>query len=166
MRFKFGREPGWADALATLLQRTPGVEALLRETDLLLPLPLAPQRLRERGFNQSLELARRLAPGKIDGSVLLRTRHRTPQTSLDRTARLGNLRGAFALDPVRAQGLSGRRVTLLDDVMTTGATIHEAARTLRAGGAGWVGALVLARTDAEPASGAAGASIADGIRPR
>ncbi|MEO8250607.1 MAG: ComF family protein [Burkholderiales bacterium] len=145
--YKFGREPGWASALAALLLATDAVPALIAEADLLLPVPLAPERLRERGFNQALQVARRLAPTKFDPLLLQRIRLAPPQASLARSARLTNVRGAFALDAARCDAVRGRSVLLVDDVMTTGSTLFEAARVLREAGAARVTALVLARAD-------------------
>ena len=73
----------------------------------MLPMPLAPARLAERGFNQALELARRLAPDQTDATLLLRTRETPPQSGLARAERLRNLRGAFALEPLRAAEVCG-----------------------------------------------------------
>ena len=64
-------------------------------------MPLSAQRLAERGFNQALLLARALAPQKTDAGLLLRVRHTAAQTALDRKQRLGNVKGAFAVDPLR-----------------------------------------------------------------
>ncbi len=110
-------------------------------------MPLSVQRLRERGFNQALEIARRLAPAKTDAHTLLRIRDTAPQRSLDRAGRLLNVRGAFAVEPSRAARVVGRHVLLVDDVMTSGASLHAAAAALRQAGAVRVSALVLARTD-------------------
>ena len=79
--------------------------------------------------------------------LLLRSRETAPQSGLDRRERLRGLRGAFALDPLRADELRGRRLVLVDDVMTTGASLHAAGQVLRAGGAAHITAIVLARTD-------------------
>ena len=146
-RLKFRGEPGLARMLAGLMVQTPGAAALIAGADRLLPMPLGPRRLARRGYNQSHELARRLAPGRCDPHTLLRVRETPPQASLDRAARLSNLEGAFAVDPSRCRSLQGQRLLLVDDVMTTGATLAEAARTLRQAGAAEVGAIVLARTD-------------------
>ena len=146
-RYKFGNAPGWAGALALLLRSAPWVEPALEQADLLLPMPLSRQRLQERGFNQSLELARHLAPRKTAPDLLLRIRHTAPQSSLKRVERLHNIKAAFAVDPLRLAELRGKRVVLLDDVMTSGASLFEAAQTLRDAGAAHVTGLVLARTE-------------------
>ncbi len=144
--FKFRDETGWAAPLATLMRSTPWAEPLLDEADHVLPMPLAHARLRERGFNQAHELARRLAPAKADATLLLRVHNTPPQAGLPRAKRLQNLRGAFALDPLRAHAVQGKRIVLVDDVMTSGASLFTAAQTLRAAGAAHVAAMVLART--------------------
>ena len=147
-QFKFRGDAGWAAPLATLLRSAPWVEPALEQCDLALPMPLAPARLRERGFNQALELARRLAPDKTDSTLLLRTRETPAQSGLTRAERLRNLRGAFAIEPLRAAAVRGRRVVLVDDVMTSGASVFAAAEVLRSAGAAHITAVVLARTDA------------------
>jgi ComF family protein len=146
--FKFRGETGWAVAFAQLMRNAPWAEAALERCDLVLPMPLATARLRERGFNQSLELARRLAPGKTDATLLLRMRDTPAQRGLARPERLLNLRGAFAVEPLRAAAVRGRRIVLVDDVMTSGASLFAAAQTLRAAGATHLTGLVLARTEA------------------
>ncbi len=146
-RFKFGGEPGWAAALATRMAQVSGVEDELRAADVVLPLPLAPRRLAERGFNQALLLARRLAPQKTDALLLLRLRETGSQVALERQARERNVEGAFGVEPLRAAQLRGLRVLLVDDVMTSGASLHAAARALRQAGAARVAAVVLARTE-------------------
>lgn len=146
--FKFQGDPGWAGTLATLLRSTPWAEPALDAAEIVLPVPLSRQRLRERGFNQALLLARHLAPRKTEATLLLRLHDTDAQSSLRRAQRLRNLRGAFAVDPLQAKRLRGRSVVLVDDVMTTGATLHAAATALRQAGARQVSALVVARTDA------------------
>lgn len=145
-QFKFGSQPGWAAELATVMRSAPWVEPALEQADCVLPMPLARERLAERGYNQALLLARRLAPHKTDATLLLRTRHSPAQSELARAERLRNVRGAFAVEPLRAQTLRGRRVVLIDDVMTTGASLHAAATALRQAGTSQVTAVVLART--------------------
>ncbi|WP_295537695.1 ComF family protein [uncultured Pseudacidovorax sp.] len=147
-RFKFSGEAGWAAPLAAVLARHPRTAALLAEADRVLPMPLAPERLRERGFNQALAIARQLAPARTDAQLLLRPVHSPPQAGLDRAQRLRNLRGAFCVAPARLAELRGAHLLLVDDVMTTGATLFTAAAVLRQAGAARVTALVLARTPA------------------
>ncbi len=115
--------------------------------DLILPMPLHPRRLAERGFNQAVELARPLARTRelpLGLAVVSKLRDIPAQAGLDREARLRNPRGAFECD----MSLHGQRVIVVDDVMTTGATLGELARTLKRQGASWVGNLVVARTPA------------------
>jgi len=146
-RYKFGDRPGWAGTLALLLRSAPWVEPALDEADLVLPMPLSAQRLRERGFNQALELARQLAPARTAPALLLRLRNTPAQSALSRQARLRNVRGAFGLAAGRAHEVEGRRVVLVDDVMTSGASLFAAAQALREAGAAHITGLVLARTE-------------------
>jgi ComF family protein len=145
-QFKFRGEPGWARTLATLMRSAPWVEPALDQADHVLPMPLAAGRLAERGFNQALLLARSLAPARTRPDLLLRTRQTAAQSALGRDARRANVQGAFAVEPLRAGELRGARVVLVDDVMTSGATIFSAAAVLRHAGAAHITAIVLART--------------------
>ncbi|SCK39322.1 comF family protein [Variovorax sp. HW608] len=145
--FKFRGNAGLASPLATLLRSAPWIEAAIEQADIVLPMPLTSARMRERGFNQAHELAKRLAPDTTDPAILLRTRDAPAQNRLTRAERLRNLRGMFALEPLRAAAVRNRRVVLVDDVMTTGASVFTAAEVLRRGGASHITAIVLARTD-------------------
>lgn len=146
-QFKFQQQPGLASALAQLLAAAPGVAAATARATLVLPLPLSAERLVERGYNPAQLLAQRLAPGRMRTDLLLRVRHAPPQRGLSRAERLKNVRGAFAVDPARAAAVRDQRLVLVDDVMTTGASLGEAARALRAAGAAHITALAFARTD-------------------
>ena len=145
--YKFNGNPGASAFLATLLRSAPWVESALERCDLLLPMPLSHQRLRERGFNQALELARHLARGKTDPSLLRRIRDTPSQRPLTRAERQRNVAGAFSLEPLRAHSVRAQRVVLVDDVMTSGASLFSAAQALREAGADHITALVIARTD-------------------
>ena len=120
---------------------------------LVLPVPLSPRRLAERGYNQAWELARRLAalarrPSRAD--LLQRPFETAHQAGLGRGERQRNLRGAFMVDPRQRHTLQGQRVMLVDDVLTTGATASEATAALLRAGAAAVDLWVIARTpDAE-----------------
>ncbi|MEX2220351.1 MAG: ComF family protein [Candidatus Rokuibacteriota bacterium] len=114
--------------------------------ELLLPVPLHPRRERERGFNQAALVARRVGRAwrrPVRDDVLVRTVATPSQTELDAPARRANVRNAFRLR--RPEVIAGRHVVLVDDIFTTGATLSECARCLRAGGASIVGVLTVAR---------------------
>ena len=145
--FKFNSDPGWASTFATLLRSTPWVEPALENADLVLPLPLSRQRLQTRGFNQALALARALKPDKADAHVLLRIKDTPAQSSLNREERLSSVKDAFALDPLLAPRIKGKRLVLVDDVMTSGASLYAAASALRSAGAAHITGMVIARTE-------------------
>ncbi|MFS0825599.1 ComF family protein [Pseudomonas phoenicis] len=119
----------------------------LPRPDLLLPIPLAKRRLRQRGFNQAAMLARWLSRQlrvPCEQGWLQRTRETAAQQGLDAQARQRNLRGAFALTPQAAP--AGLHLALVDDVLTTGATAQALATLLRRAGASRVDVYCLART--------------------
>lgn len=147
-RYKFHSDTGWAGTFASLLRSTPWVEPALEQAAWVLPMPLSRARLAHRGFNQALLLARRLAPATTRADLLLRIRDTPAQAELNRSDRLRNLRDAFAVEPRLAHVLKAQRVVLVDDVMTSGASLHAAATVLKRCGAAHVTALVVARTDA------------------
>jgi ComF family protein len=134
------------------MRSAPWVEPALDSADFVLPIPLSRQRLMTRGFNQSLLLAKHLAPEKSDSGLLLRLSESPAQRTLGRAERLTSLTGAFAVEPLAAERIRGSRVVLVDDVMTTGASLDAACRVLRHAGVAHITALVLARTDAPSAN--------------
>jgi ComF family protein len=146
--FKFHDHTGWARSFATLMRSVPWVEPAIDRADWLLPMPLAAMRLQERGFNQTALLARALEPTKVQSDVLLRVRETPPQSALARQDRLKNVAGAFAIEPGRYAEVAGKHVVVLDDVMTSGASLASAARALRSAGAAHITGLVFARTEA------------------
>ena len=155
-RYKFGNRPGWAPFFADLLIATPGVRPALNALqagDLIIPMPLSAERLQSRGFNQAWQLACALharsgSAATPDSHLLLRVKNTRPQTELQREARLANVKGAFQVDPLRQPLLAGRRVLLVDDVMTSGASLFTAATALRTAGAAHITAMAIARTPA------------------
>ncbi len=125
----------------------PVLTAQIEHWDLILvvPVPLHPARLRERGFNQAELLAKILAQ-KINvplNGALERIRYTTTQTAFDRVERMENLRGSFRLR--KKIGVRGLHVLLVDDILTTGSTLSECARVLREAGARSVYAVTAAR---------------------
>ncbi|MEO8278038.1 MAG: ComF family protein [Ideonella sp.] len=149
-RFKFHSALDLCAALAERLLEA-AQAAKLPPPGLIVPTPLSPRRLRERGYNQAWELARRLARRlgcAASPDLLLRVEDRPPQLSLPREERLANVRNAFAVDPLRRGELQGCDVTVVDDVMTTGATAEEITGVLRRAGVARVQIWTLARTPA------------------
>ena len=143
-RHKYGLDQSLGRALAEYLDAAPALDA--DAYDVVIPVPLHRSRLRWRGFNQAAllgaALARRLNCS-LDVASLARVRSTPPQTARDRAQRTRNVRDAFAVR--RPSRVAGRRVLLVDDVMTTGATADECARVLRAAGARRIDVLTLAR---------------------
>ncbi len=136
---KFRGELALAPLLGGLLRdRLPADEPV----DSVVPVPLSAARLRSRGYNQALEIARHVAAGKVDIELCVRRRDGAPQMELPWAERQRNVRGAF--DCRRA--LLGATIAVVDDVMTTGATLDEMARTLKRAGAERVVNWVVART--------------------
>ncbi|MGH6854894.1 MAG: ComF family protein [Aestuariivirga sp.] len=120
---------------------------LLGDADVLVPVPLHPLRLWQRRFNQSGYLAQRLAmqSGKPwRGDLLARVKATRPQVGLDSRARLKNLRGAFRVEPENHVHIAGRKILLVDDVLTTGATSAACAQALKQAGAAQVDVLIFA----------------------
>ena len=139
---KYGGQLALAGLFARQMHRDIG-RAL--GVDLILPLPLHPLRLAERGFNQAAEIAKvlsRLTGIAMDARLGLRVRNTAAQAALPWHERAANMRGAFACDGE----LAGLRIAAVDDVMTTGATLDEFARTLKRSGAARVENWVVART--------------------
>ena len=123
-------------------------EELLAEAALIVPVPLHRRRLFMRRYNQSALLAARLARrarATLAVDLLVRRRHTRLQGQLSADARRRNVQGAFEIRRKRKAMLDGKRVLLIDDVLTTGATVDECARVLRRGGATAVDVLTLAR---------------------
>lgn len=144
LAFKHGDETHLANALGRWMYRV-GAE-LLEEADLLLPVPLHWSRLFRRRYNQAALLAHALhACGgpRVAPDWLRRVRRTPSQGQSGRAWREANVRDAFRLRPRKI--VEGRRVVLVDDVMTTGATVEECARVLREEGASFIGVLTLAR---------------------
>ncbi len=148
---------GWwviADAMALRMMRT-GREVLDGiDAPVFVPVPLAPGRLRERGFNQSELLARglaRRARGEVASDLLVRLRETGTQTQLTPVERLVNVHSAFAVPEPRRVAIRGRSLVLVDDVLTTGATLNACAVALLDGGASQIRYWTFgrARTDAD-----------------
>ena len=145
-QFKYGRDISTGAALASFMAEFDFPDFDFTDYSIIIPVPLHIGRLRERGFNQSLILAK--AIGKkygipVNFSLLKRSKSTLTQTGLDKTQREKNMRGAFTVsDNAKAKG---KNIILFDDVYTTGATINQCAKILIKAGAGKVAVLTLAR---------------------
>jgi len=135
---KFRGELALAPLFAALLAERVRAERV----DCIVPVPLSAQRLRRRGYNQAVEIARHVRGGILELELCERTRDAPPQMELPYEARQRNVRGAFRC----TRPLGGATVAVVDDVMTTGATLDEMARALKGAGAERVMNWVVART--------------------
>lgn len=144
--FKFRDQLDLAKPMGSWMARA-GQE-LLKEADFLVPMPLHRWRLLQRRYNQSALLAReigRLSARRVLTQGLLRIRHTKRQVGLDRAARQENVQGAFRVPPDIAGLIRGSRVLLIDDVLTSGASVDAATRALKRAGAAEVDVLVFCR---------------------
>jgi competence protein ComFC len=145
-RFKYGRQYYLRRVLADYLLEAMGDRRILSvPPDCIVPVPLHPTRLRERGFNQATALAEVVSKcAKIPiVQCIERRRYTQTQTQFDRTERMRNLRNTFALRKNR--DVRGKHTLLADDILTTGSTLHECALVLREAGAESVRAITVAR---------------------
>jgi competence protein ComFC len=145
-RFKYGRQYYLRGILAEYLVEAMQDERILKEPiDWIVPVPLHPAKLRERGFNQAAALGEALC--KREGLSTLRCiqrkRYTPTQTRFDRAERMRNLHKAFAVR--KNSNVRGKHLVLLDDILTTGSTLHECALVLRESGAASVRAITVAR---------------------
>ena len=145
-RWKFASQPALASHLARWMQAHAPIQQLITAADVLIPVPLSSARLRERGYNQAALLARHLDAAKCQPHHLQRVLHTAAQSASTRAQRLRNLRHAFAVPDAHRAQLADQRIVLVDDVMTTGATLHAATRALLQAGAAQVDVLCVART--------------------
>jgi ComF family protein len=144
---KFGHRLELAALFGQLLAER--LAPVVHSATLLVPVPLAFERQADRGFNQAREIARvvqRQLRCTVLDAALLRTRHGAPQESLDADARRRNVRKAFAVAAAHAAAIGGAEVMVVDDVMTSGATLGEIASVLKRAGAARVTNAIVART--------------------
>jgi ComF family protein len=140
-RYKYGNMLSFSKTFGQLLKE----KSKLENIDLIIPMPMHPTRFKERGFNQALEIAKVLTKGqseKLDYKNVIRQKITPPQASLPLKQRVKNIKGAFSV----SGNLTGKRIAIVDDVMTTGASINELAKTLKNAGATHVECWVIART--------------------
>ncbi len=147
--FKFHGQTAWAREMARMMLEQPGARALLEASDGMIAIPLSRSRLTERGYNQAWELARQLHKATrvpLWPNVLVRHHTQRLQHELPRAERLEHAARAFTIQPDALDKLHNRTLVLIDDVMTTGATLQAATQRLIEAGVREVHALVFART--------------------
>ena len=145
-RLKFSGQMAYLPLLQGWLQQPDCLE-LVADADLLLPVPLHPRRLKARGFNQAWLLAQGFKDSPLGREVLIRERFTLPQVGLNPKERRDNVKGAFAVP--QASAVKGKKILLIDDLFTTGATARECARVLSRAGAARVEVLTVARVKHE-----------------
>jgi ComF family protein len=149
LQLKFGARLALAPWFAALLRDAVLAQRGLPLPDVLCPVPLGPQRLVERGFNQALEIARPLARAlgvPLQPRLALRVLDTRAQSGIAPGERKKNMRGAFSVEPEMLDAVAGRHVGVVDDVMTSGSTLDALAAALKQAGAARVTSFVFART--------------------
>jgi ComF family protein len=148
-RFKYGGEESLGRGLSALIRAALDEREDAAAIDVVVPVPLHVRRLRARGFNQSVLLARHLkiAAARVDVSALQRIRDTPPQAGMSARERRENVAGAFRVRAGCERRVTGANVLLVDDVFTTGSTANECARTLRDAGAARVSIAVISRAE-------------------
>lgn len=145
-RYKYSNMLSLSQTFGQLLSEKIQLDSLNNSSvDLVIPMPMHPARLKERGFNQALEIAKILTRNhaeKLDYKSVIRQKLTPPQASLPLKERVKNIKGAFKV----SGDFSGKRIAIVDDVMTTGASLNELAKTLKKAGASHVECWVIART--------------------
>jgi ComF family protein len=144
--FKYDKKSMLANPLGKLLSEYGSRLLNKEEYNLIIPVPLHPQRLRQRGFNQSLMLAKKISEAwhvKVCAECLKRIKWTIPQTMLPVNERQINVKGAFSCSD---SAVRGKKVLLVDDVYTSGSTVNECAKVLKKHGVLQVDVLILART--------------------
>lgn len=144
-RYKYGNNLNLGETFGEFLAEKMNIEDGLKNIDLIIPMPLHAIRLKERGFNQALEIAKLVCKNhkdKLDYKSIERQTLTPPQASLPLKERVKNIKGAFKVNA----DLAGKRIAIIDDVMTTGASLNELAITLKKAGAVHVECWVIART--------------------
>ena len=139
-QYKYNQQLFLAETFAELMLQK--IQA--QNIDHIIPMPLHPNRLQERGFNQSLEVSRIIGKHlniRVNGQAVLRIKLSPPQASLPLKEHVRNMKGAFICN----ENLSGMRIALIDDVMTTGASLNALAKAVKAKGAAHVECWLIAR---------------------
>ena len=149
-QWKFHQHIAWSAEWARIMRLDPVLLRVLTRAEVWIPIPLTPARQSERGFNQAWELMKQLHPispqAVLQPHVLVRHPTERLQHQLSRQERLLHAHQALSLDPSSRAAIQGRRIVLIDDVMTTGATLYAAAQHLLDAGAQEVSSVALART--------------------
>jgi ComF family protein len=145
-KFKYGRNVSTGNSLGLFMANFSFPDFNFSEYSLLIPVPLHIKRLRDRGFNQSLLLAKEMGEKynlPVKFSLLKRSKFTLTQTGLNKAEREKNIKGAFVV--AKKEKVTGKNIILIDDVYTTGATVNECARVLLKAGAQKVSVLTLSR---------------------
>lgn len=154
--FKFNGQPSLAGILAQQMAQHPAIVQALAQCDVVVPVPIHAQRLAERGYHQTWLLAKALRKRlptmpahacQLRPYALLRHKHVSKQSSLTKEARSHNLQAVFSVNPAEQAWINQRHIVLIDDVLTTGATLQQTAQCLVDAGAASVQAVVLARAE-------------------
>lgn len=145
-QLKYQQQVQLTEFLSRQMMKLVAIQQVIQQADYVCPVPLSDQKIRQRGYNQAYELVKKLAKNKAQAQLILRMQQGAAQATLNRQQRLTNLAGVFQIDPFQIEKIQNKKIVLVDDVLTTGATVQAVCQVLKNAGVAEVSVLVLART--------------------
>lgn len=144
--YKFNEKSYIYKTLSNYILKNEKLIENIKNYDIIIPIPISKQRKRERGYNQSLLIAREISKKtciNLENNVLYKTKNIVPQSTLNKEDRLNNIKNAYGIK--NTKNIQNKKILLFDDIYTTGSTVNECSRILKENGAKYIGILTIAK---------------------